>query len=72
MLLLYNFLLVGHTKFSPDYSFGMLKKKYSKSVLDSLSDIVECVELSFPVKGLESAITIYDQTIGMQHVTWND
>ncbi|XP_067939703.1 uncharacterized protein [Watersipora subatra] len=38
-----NFLVAGHTKFSCDYCFGLLKKKYRTNRVSSLSDIAEVV-----------------------------
>ena len=35
-----SFLPVGHTKFSPDWCFGLLKRKYRKMRIGSLDDIV--------------------------------
>ena len=39
----YSFLLVGHTKFSPDGCFGLLKRRFRRtkvSCLDELADVV--------------------------------
>ena len=41
-----NFLLAGHTKFSPDRGFGIFKYAYSRSNVDCLSDLIECVNKS--------------------------
>ena len=41
-----NFLLAGHTKFSPDLGFGLFKKKYSKTAVSTLDDIADCVHRS--------------------------
>ena len=38
-----NFLLAGHTKFSPDHGFGLFKKKYSKTAISTLDDITDCI-----------------------------
>ena len=37
-----SFMLPGHTKFSPDGYFGLLKSKYRKSNIDDLQDLVDC------------------------------
>ena len=42
----YNFLLPGHTKFSPDWCFGLLKQKTRKTFISSLFDIARSVEES--------------------------
>ena len=43
------FLPVGHTKFSPDWCFGLLKKKFRRSVVSSLDELVKVVEESADV-----------------------
>ena len=43
-----HFLLVGHTKFSPDWGFGLIKKKYTNTRVDTLADIARVVEESSP------------------------
>ena len=45
----YSFLPVGHTKFSPDWCFGLLKQKLRHSKVDSLHDLVEVVDRSATV-----------------------
>ncbi len=45
----YSFLPVGHTKFSPDWCFGLLKRKLRHSKVDSLHDLVGVVERSATV-----------------------
>ena len=41
-----SFMIPGHTKFAPDRYFGLFKIKYRKSTIDSLSDVIKCVEES--------------------------
>ncbi len=36
-----SFLAVGHTKFSPDWCFWLLKRLYRRTVVGSLMDIAE-------------------------------
>ncbi|CAG8771849.1 12952_t:CDS:1, partial [Ambispora leptoticha] len=43
-----NFMIAGHTKFSPDRNFGMIKKKYRKSTIYSKEQFVEVVNKSSP------------------------
>ena len=38
-----SFLLVRHTKFAPDWCFGLYKQKYRKTVVGCLDDIKEVV-----------------------------
>ena len=44
-----SFLLVGHTKFSPDWAFGLFKRKFRVSEVNCLSDISEVVRTSSKV-----------------------
>ena len=41
-----SFMLVGHTKFSPDSFFGLIKKVYRHSSVSSLSELVGVIERS--------------------------
>lgn len=43
-----NFLLTGHTKFSPDRNFGIIKSKFSKSNVDCHEDFLEVIKNSSP------------------------
>ena len=63
-----SFMLVGHTKFSPDWCFGLLKQRYKRTDISSLQDIVNVVNASANVnvaqlvgtqKGKE-VVTTYD------------
>ena len=45
----YSFLPVGHTKFSPDWCFGLLKQKLRNTQVNSLQDLVQVVESSASV-----------------------
>ena len=42
----YSFLLVGHTKFSPDACFGMLKKRFRRTKVSCLDDFANVVRSS--------------------------
>ena len=39
-----SFLIVGHTKFSPDWCFGLFKQKFRRTKVSCLDDIVKVVE----------------------------
>ena len=45
---IHHFVLVleGHTKFSPDWCFGLVKRLYRRSQVNCLDDIVKVVESS--------------------------
>ena len=45
----YSFLPVGHTKFSPDWCFGLLKQRLRNSKVDRSEDLVGVVEKSSSV-----------------------
>ena len=44
-----SFLIVGHTKFSPDWCFGLLKRAFRRTKVGCLDDIVRVVENSATV-----------------------
>jgi hypothetical protein len=44
-----SFMLVGHTKFAPDWCFGLLKQKFRRTKVGCLDDIVQVVEESSTV-----------------------
>ena len=44
-----SFLVVGHTKFSPDWCFGLLKKRYRLTKVGTLADIAKAVDESATV-----------------------
>ncbi len=41
-----SFMLVGHTKFSPDGYFGLIKKRYRRSKVYTYDHLVDVIELS--------------------------
>ena len=43
-----NFLIAGHTKFSPDWCFGLIKQKFRKTNVSCLNDIADVVRKSTP------------------------
>ena len=44
-----SFMITGHTKFSPDWCFGLLKRRYRATYVSSLKDIERVVEESSSV-----------------------
>ena len=48
-----SFMVAGHTKFSPDRSFGLLKKEFRRTAVDTLGDIVRVVERSATTNSAE-------------------
>ena len=45
-----NFMPPGHTKFAPDWCFGLLKRKFRRSEVSCLEDLCQVVKDSTPVK----------------------
>ena len=41
-----SFMIAGHTKFSPDSCFGLLKQQFRKTCVDTLKDLSDVVEKS--------------------------
>ena len=58
----YNFLLVRHTKFAPDWCFGLVKQKTRKTFISSLFDIARAVEDSASVNTAEFVFDLPVQT----------
>ena len=42
----YSFLIAGHTKFSPDWCFGLLKQSFRRNFVSSLFDLMAAVDKS--------------------------
>lgn len=60
----YNFLLTGHTKFSPDRYFGVFKSKYAVSNIDTHKDLIQCVTDSSP--------SGCNKPVSAENVVWYD
>ena len=58
-----SFMVVGHTKFAPDAGFGLIKKKYKKTNVECLQDIVEMVNNSAAVNEARLVGTQDEQTL---------
>ena len=69
--ILLSFMLAGHTKFAPDWCFGLFKRKFRRTRISSLVDLARCVEESSPsVNGAlvvdEDNVPSYDWTSHLQ------
>lgn len=53
-----SFLPVGHTKFSCDWAFGLLKKKFRVTYISSIDEFERSIEQSTPTSKVNSAIAI--------------
>ncbi len=56
-----SFLQVGHTKFAPDWCFGLLKQKFRKTLVGCLDDLTRVVD--------QSAHTNHAQLVGEEDGT---
>ena len=65
---LLSFMLAGHTKFAPDRYFGLLKRKYKRSNVNTLVDVEYAVKSS-TIHGSNKAQLIQHST-GKKLVTW--
>ena len=65
----YDFLLPGHTKFAPDWCFGLVKQKTRRTFISSLFDIARAVEESASVIVAELA-GLHNGTVRIQTYDW--
>ena len=66
-----SFLFVGHTKFSPDWCFGLFKQLYRKTKVGSIHDIAEVVKQSANVNHPQ-LIGDYDGTTYVKIYDWQE
>ena len=52
-----QFLIVGHTKFSPDWCFGLFKQHFRRSKVDCLDDIANVASNSAEVNEVQLVAT---------------
>ena len=60
-----SFLLVGHTKFFPDWCFGLLKQRFRQTRVGCLADLEQVVNISAeanvaPLVGTQSVVQTYN------------
>ena len=65
-----SFLLVGHTKFSTDWCFGLFKQLYRKTKVGNINDIAEVVKRSATVNHPQ-LIGEYDGTTHVKIYDWS-
>ena len=58
-----SFLTVGHTKFSPDWCFGLLKQRFRRTKVNCLNDIVRVVESSAAINHAQLVGTQSGETV---------
>ena len=60
-------MIVGHTKFSPDWCFGLVKQRLRRCKVDCLDDIVEVVQSSADVNHAQLVGTQSGETLVPMH-----
>jgi hypothetical protein len=65
-----NFLLVGHTRFSPDRVFGLIKHTYSRADIDTFREFVHLVVAASPPSGHSLAVPVFDSQSKKAFVQW--
>ena len=66
-----SFLVVGHTKFSPDWCFGLFKRLYRRSMVGSLQSVAKVVNDSAKCN-FAQLITAEDGSIVVPTFDWTD
>ena len=65
-----SFLLVGHTKFAPDWCFGLFKQLFRRTKVGSINDIAEVVQRSASVNHPQ-LVAEYDGTTYVKMYDWS-
>lgn len=65
-----SFMLVGHTKFAPDRFFGLIKRRYRRTPVYSINDMVNVVVSSTVAGGNTAQLT--KDVNGEKQVIWRD
>ncbi|MEQ2174069.1 hypothetical protein GOODEAATRI_004002 [Goodea atripinnis] len=67
-----HFLIAGHTKFAPDYGFGLIKQAYKRTRVSTLADIAKVVENSPPENRLNipQLVGLEDGTVLVNTFDW--
>ena len=66
-----SFLLVGHTKFAPDWCFGLLKQYFHRMKIGDLDDIANCVSQSSSVN-IPQLLGSLDRTMYVPTYNWSN
>jgi hypothetical protein len=68
-----NFLIAGHTKFSPDWCFGLIKQRLRKTRVNTLAEIADVVRQS-TVTGVNvpQLVGKEDGTVNVECSDWNN
>ena len=65
-----SFMLVGHSKFSPDWCYGLLKQQYWRTYVSSLQDIVRVATESADVNEVQLVGTDRTRDSAGSSTTW--
>ena len=65
----YSFMVAGHTKFAPDWCFGLLKKSTQRTFISSLYDIAQAVQESSNVNVAE-LVGLHDGSLLINSYQW--
>jgi len=65
-----SYLPIGHTKFAPDWCFGLLKQRFRRTRIGDLNDIANC--LSFFLVNVPQLIGSLDATIFVSMYNWSE
>ena len=66
-----SFLVVGHTKFAPDWCFGLLKRKFRRTKLSSIGEIAQVVDRS-ALCNISQLVSTEDGNIIVPTLNWSD
>ena len=66
-----SFMIAGHTKFSPDWFFGLIKKSYRQKSVSTLCDIEKVVNAS-TTGGQNTALSTIDIQRNVHWYNWSD
>ena len=66
-----SFLPVGHTKFAPDWCFGLMKQRFRRNKIGDLDDMANCVSLSSSVN-VPQLVGSLDGTTFVSTYNWSE
>ena len=66
-----SFLVVGHTKFAPDWCFGLFKRRFRRMKVDSLQSIAQVVNDSAECN-FAQLVAPEDGSVIVQTFYWTD
>ena len=69
--ILYSFLIEGHTKFSPDWCFGLIKQSFRRHYVSSLFDLMSAVDkLTVSGVNISKLCGLHDGTLLVPVYDW--